>query len=157
MIVAFTNDFKIGEIVEPPKYAHVTVKKKFKLVNLNEDELILLLTNTIQKLDKQKLILGGDKMYDDPAFMVVEVLNAGYWKQLHNTIIKAVEKDTKSRDPHFEGNNYYPHVSWMVRNKITLDPKPLHNKTFEINNLYLVQRIDPVISKVRIVAKLYFK
>ena len=55
MIVAFTNDFKIGEIIEPPKYAHVTVKKKFKLVNINQDELILLLTNTIQKIDRKRI------------------------------------------------------------------------------------------------------
>ena len=154
MIVAFTRDFEIDEIVEPPKYPHLTIKKKFKIIGINEDELITQLQKTTQKFGECKLELGGDKVYDDPAFMVVEVLNADDWKQLHLTLMKALEKDTESRDPHFEGENYYPHISWMVRNEIMLDPKPLHGKTFDITKLYLIQRIDPVISRVRVIAKL---
>jgi len=154
MIVAFACDFEIGEIVEPPKYPHLTVKKKFKIIGISEEELINRLQKTTERLGVFKLELGGDKVFDDPAFMIVEVLNAKDWKQLHMTIMKALYKDTESRDPHFEGENYYPHISWMIRNEILLDPKPLHDKSFNISKLYLIERLDPVISKVRIVAKI---
>lgn len=152
MIVAFLEGQTVGSVVEPPKHAHITIKKKFKLLDINEEQLVRILRNNITLRGKEGLRLGGSKAYDSEANMIIEVLNPNPWIALHTRIVELLGSHIESRDPGFEGVNYLPHVTWKLRGETNINPNELMNRTFKIPKLYLIQRIDPIISKARIVA-----
>jgi 2'-5' RNA ligase len=154
MVIAFIEEFPEGTELEPPKYAHITVKKKFKLVDIDESELIRMLLSA-QKLRRPiKLRLGDVRPYGSDEFMIVEVLNAEEWTKLHNQIAEILGAHIESRDLQFEKKNYLPHLSWKVRNKVLLDPTPYLHTEHLISRLYLVQRIHPEKSHAQILAKI---
>lgn len=151
MVVAFINPFTVGQVVEPPRNAHITVKKKFKLLDIDEGELIRVLQSGVGTHKGIELNLGDIKDYDSDNNRVVEVLNPNPWISLHNKIIDCLGLHIESRDSHFEGINYYPHVTWKLKGVKMLDPKPLINTSHKINKLYLIQRIHPKISRAKII------
>lgn len=154
MVDAFIEDFSVGDVIEPPKHVHVTIKKKFRLKQVDEKELISTLEQITKNIGPITLKLGESKIYDDEAFEIIEVKDASFWRDLHFRIVETLGEKIESRDLHFETDNYLPHVSWKVRNEITLDPKPFFNSTYILNYVYLIERIDPDKSITRIVAKL---
>ena len=154
MIVAFLESFQAGDIIEPPKLVHVTVKKKFKLIKSSEAELIQLVQKETKKIGLVILKLGVSRTYDNDAFMVIEVLDGAIWSSMHERLAAALEETSESRDPHFEGANYYPHVSWKVRNQMMFDPNQYFNTTNKLPCLYLIKRIHPTESRVMVMAEL---
>jgi len=152
MVVAFIEKVPVGEIIEPPKHPHITVKKKFKLLGINEEELIQLLQNDKTIKGVKELHLGEIKDYENDQNKIIEVLNPDAWTDLHHNILTLLDSYVESRDPHFEGDNYLPHVTWKLRGKVTLDPEHLKDQTHRIRTIYLIQRVDPVISRARVVA-----
>jgi hypothetical protein len=154
MIVAFLESFEPGDVIEPPKYVHITVKKKFKLLNISEKELVQLLQKETRQLCATTLVLGESKVYNDEAFMVVEVLDGEKWIGFHEKLATVLQEVTDPRDPHSERKNYYPHVSWKVRNQSMFDPKPYFNTRHNITHFYLIQRMHQTESRVKVVAKL---
>ena len=157
MIVAFLDDVAVGDIIEPPKQAHLTLKKKFKLLEHSEEDLIKVLQTNSLSFGSQQLILGNDKAYEGPEFVVVEVINQSAWIKIHKKYLEILQDITESRDEHFEGVNYYAHISWKIRGEELFDPSLIHNTRHEINKVYLIERIDPIASRVRVVAELKLK
>ena len=155
MVVAFINPLTVDQVVEPPKNAHITVKKKFKLLDIDESELINMLQSEIGTQKGIELNLGDIKDYDSDNNRVIEVLNPSPWISLHNKIMECLVLHSESRDSHFEGINYYPHVTWKLKGIKMLDPKPLVNTSHKINKLYLIQRIHPKISRAKIITRFY--
>ena len=88
MVVAFINPLTVDQVVEPPKNAHITVKKKFKLLDIDESELINMLQSEIGTQKGIELNLGDIKDYDSDNNRVIEVLNASPWISLHNKIME---------------------------------------------------------------------
>jgi 2'-5' RNA ligase len=153
MIVAFIENISEGMVLIPPNHPHVTVKKKFKPISIAEADLIELIKNGLNQKNKLTLKLGGIKNYESDENKFVEILNAGDWSKLHLDVLKLLGASVESRDPHYEGNNYLPHLTWKLKGEITLNPDDYMNHNYDIKYLYLIQRIDPIISKARIVAK----
>lgn len=154
MIVAFIDRQISGKIIEPPKCPHITVKKKFKLVHINENQLIKLLQNSQKLKGVKTLKLGGSKDYGNDQNKIIEVLNPDLWTAYHMQIFNMLENHIESRDPHFEDENYLPHVTWKLRSEIKLNPDELMNKTYAIEYLYLIQRVDPIKSRAKVVAEI---
>jgi len=154
MIVSFLDDKPVGVTLEPPKNPHITIKKKFKLVDLNEEDLIKKLSAEESIKGVKHLKLGGRKEHGDENNEVIEVLNPEVWQELHERIRQVLDSYIVSRDPHFENNNYLPHVTWKMNGTVNLDPKPYINKTFDVTTLYLIERVHPTESIAKILAKI---
>lgn len=154
MIVAFLDDQAVGTTLEPPKIAHITVKKKFKLAAIDELGLIRLLQQNAVLSDTKKVITGGSKEYGSAENMIISVINDDVWRSVHQHLLKLLVNVTESRDPHFEGENYLPHITWRLRGENNLDPKEFENRQFVIEHLYLIERAHPTKSVARVVAKI---
>ena len=153
MIVAFLDEHEVGTVLEPPKNPHITVKKKFKLINISEDQLVCLLGHVLDLKKSLELELGSITKFDSEDNKVIEVLNSKDWIALHKNTIKLLGSKVESRDPHFEGENYYPHLTWKLKGEVNLEPERFVNRKFNLNYLYLIQRVDPVISRAKIIAR----
>ncbi len=152
MFVSFIEYFAVNEVLEPPQHPHLTIKKKFKLLDINERQLIDLMQSSPEIRGVRELRLGDIKNYDNDDNKYIEVTNSEIWIELHKTIVGLLIGHIESRDQHYEGENYLPHVTWRLKGEITLDPKPLIGSINEIKKLYLIERIDPVVSRSRIVS-----
>ena len=152
MVVAFIDSLAEGQIVEPPKLPHITIKKKFKLLDINETQLINMLQTKENIKGVLELRLGDTKDYNSEDNKVVGVLNPDSWVDLHNKLINYLGKHIESRDGHFEGVNYLPHMTWKLKGSIMFDPKPLCNTIRVINSIYLIKRLDPQITRAKILA-----
>lgn len=154
MLVAFINAQAPGNVIEPPKLPHVTVKKKFKLIDIDERSLIKLLQNSSELRGAQTLRLGSSKIYDNQKNKYIEIINSEPWVKLHEQIASLLNNYVESRDPHFEGKNYLPHVTWKLKGKKYLDPSKLINTTHVIECLYLIRRIHPEKSIAKVITKI---
>lgn len=154
MVVAFLDEFNEGQIILPPRNAHITIKKKFKLTDIDETDLVSLLKSANILKGERQLFLGDSHEYGNDKFMIIQVMNPDIWRQLHQDTIELLGEHVSSRDPHFEQSNYLPHISWMSHGEKLLEPTPYTDTVHKINKLYLIKRIHPTISKVRIIAKI---
>lgn len=157
MIVAFLESFEPGDVIEPPRHVHITVKKKFKIISKSEAQLIELLRGVTKHVGMMTMQLGESKIYDDDAFKVLEVLNEKEWRYTHVELLTSLKNISNSRDEHLEGENYYPHVSWMVRNQTMFDPAAFINTSHELSCFYLMKRVHQTKSIVEVIAKLPLK
>lgn len=155
MVVAFLEEKTSGATLMPPKNAHITLKKKFKLKNnLDEGSLIKLLTNDKDIKGQKLLKTGKSEEYGSKENMIITIKNPRIWTHIHQHLLNILIQYTESRDPHFEGKNYLPHITWKLRGEVNLNPVHFENKTFDINYIYLMERIHPTESIARIVAKI---
>lgn len=157
MIVAFLNDQAIGVTLEPPKNPHITIKKKFKLINTDEQGLIKLFENDEVIRAAKKVETGTGEEYGSTENMIIPVKNASDWQDLHEHLLNLLAPISESRDPHFEGMNYLPHITWRLKGEDNLDPGLLANRKFVIENIYLIERIHPTKSIARIITKVPLK
>ena len=102
----------------------------------------------------KQAITGGRGAFGSTENMIVKIKNDGIWIDLHKSVLKLLDKKIESRDPHFEGENYLPHITWRLKGLVKLDPEVLENKTYQINHLYLIERIHPNKSIAKIIAKI---
>ena len=153
MIVGFIDEFEETQILEPPSHPHVTIKKKFKLSKITEDELIALLKKGLEKIEVPELKLGQSKIYDDEAFKIIDVINVKEWQALHHKIVKLLGNRIESRVAKYDDSNYYPHITWLSNNKKMYNPKPLMNTCHSLRYIYLIQRVHPTESRAKIIAK----
>lgn len=152
MIVAFLDKQNIGDIVEPPKIPHITVKKKFKLINSTIKEVEELIKNNNDIKGTKNLALGKSDNYGSSENQIIEVLKPNEWIKLHKRIVAILGDRIETRDIHFEGSNYLPHVTWKLKGQVNLNPENLINTKHEINKLYLIERIHPKISRAKILS-----
>lgn len=154
MIVGFLYDQPVGKTLEPPKNPHITIKKKFKLNDIDENGLIKLLRGDDVIQGAKFIETDSSEEYGSSENMIITVKNAEDWRRLHDYLMALLAPVSESRDPHFEGDNYLPHITWKLKGEITLDPKPYINKTFEVRYLYLIERVHPTESRAKIIAKI---
>lgn len=154
MLVCFLDDMTVGSTVEPPKYPHITVKKKFRLRDINEDKLINIIESNWTASGARQLRLGESCEYGGPENQYIGVLDQEPWHELHENTLRVLEPHIQTRDTHFEESNYLPHVTWKLKGEITLDPKSLINKTFDIKYLYVIKRVAQTESRALILAKI---
>lgn len=154
MIVAFLDEQLASKTLEPPKNAHVTVKKKFRLKGMSEESLIKLLKSELSLQGAKKVVTDASTEYDGPENMIVKIKNEGTWRSLHEQLLLLLDGQIESRDPHFEGKNYLPHITWRLRGVDNLDPAAIENRTFSVNHLYLIERIHPTKSIARVITKI---
>lgn len=157
MIVAFLDEQAVGATLEPPKNPHITVKKKFKLTKIDEAELIQLLKSDQMLHGEKKVITASSQEYGSAENMIIRVSNEDEWRSLHEHLIDALSDLSVSRDPHFEGENYLPHITWRLKGVNNLDPTKLENNAFTVRYIYLIERIHPTKSIARIVEKIPLK
>lgn len=154
MIVAFLEEQSVGITLEPPKNPHITVKKKFKLTKVDESGLVDLLMNDPILRGPKEVVTGDSEEYGSSENMIIKVKNENVWRTLHEHLIELLSGISESRDPHFEGENYLPHITWRLKGEDNLDPEKLENRTFSVNYLYLIERIHPTKSIARIIEKI---
>lgn len=155
MVVAFLEEKAVGQTLEPPKNAHITLKKKFKLHGGIEETTLISLLSTDDQLKGSKIIItGGSKEYGGQENMILEVKNPEPWVELHKRLLELLSDKSTSRDPHFEGWNYLPHITWKLKGEKKLNPDNLKNKSFKIDFIYLIERVHPTKSIAKIAAKI---
>jgi|GEM_PF-1335025 len=152
MVVAFIDRLSKGQIVEPPKLPHITIKKKFRLSDINEPELIRLLRFSKNLTRSLQLRLGDISDFDGNENKILQVMNPDVWRDLHHQVLRCLGNHIESRDHVLEGANYFPHVTWKLKGTVMLDPKPLCNTSHIITRMYLIKRLDPEIMQVKVVA-----
>jgi len=152
MIVAFLNEQNIGDIVEPPKIPHITIKKKFKLINSTIEKVEELIKNNNDIKGIKNLSLGKSNTYGSVENQIIEVLEPNKWINLHKQMVAILDDHIETRDLHFEGSNYLPHLTWKLNGQVNFNPEEFINTKHKINKLYLIERIHPKISRAKILS-----
>lgn len=152
MIVAFLDKQSVGDIVSPPKIPHITIKKKFKLKDVTTEQALELITNDNRIKGEKDLALGQSNYYGSAENQIIKVNNPNKWIDLHKQIVAILGDHIESRDLHFEGINYLPHVTWKLKGQVNFDPSELINSNHRIKYLYLIERVHPEISRAKILS-----
>lgn len=135
----------IGEPVYGGKngwYPQLALKRRFKVVDLSEEEVIQKIEQYCNDTKKFTIKTGELVSTDRMPVQVVEVAPSEEVIAFHRDFISYMGEQLVSRYPDRDGENYYPHITAEYGGKMVIEPELFINKEFEIKHVYLLKDID---------------
>lgn len=128
-------------------YPQIALKRRFKIVGINEDELLTKLTQYNNSVDgfsiKTKNLIQPDRM----PVKVLEVETTIELMNFHQDFISFMGANIVSRYPDRDGDNYLPHITAEYDGEMVIDDSLFSNKVIAINKIFLLKDIDDENSK----------
>ncbi|MDP2685052.1 MAG: hypothetical protein Q8P20_08530 [bacterium] len=147
MIVVFVNNPKKGQVMVLKKHLHISIKRRFSLKEISEDQMIKEIGDIIFDFKNKKLMLGqisefsnGQKYYSIQPRITVS--------QIHKKLINKLNKFANTKDKRWEDENFIPHLAIYDFNKVKY---PIFIK---IDYLFLIKEIDAENDKWKIIEKI---
>lgn len=122
-------------------YAQVALKRCFKLNDLSEDTFIDEMKSLFANQDLPTILAGNLVQPERMPVKVIDITNQDEIKALHKTILSAFKTHIISRYPDRENENYYPHITAEYNNNFVISVDEYTNKSFSINNIWLLKDI----------------
>lgn len=147
MIVVFVNNPKKGQILVLKKHLHISIKRRFSLKEISENQLMNEINNIKFEFKNKKLLLGqinqfsnGQKYYSIQPRITVA--------QIHKKIISKLNKFANTKDKRWEDENFIPHLAIYDFNKVKY---PIFIK---LEHLFLIKEIDVENEKWKVIDKI---
>jgi len=145
-IAIFLKNPKKGQVIVMKKNPHITVKRRFSIKDITENQLSKALKEIKFEFKNKKLMLGtiskfhtGQKYYNIQPRITMS--------QIHKKILNNINKYIETKDKRWENENYIPHLT------IYDDKRP--SKIFiKVDFLFLAKEIDAENDKWKIIEKI---
>jgi hypothetical protein len=139
------NEPVLGESVYYGKngwYPQIALKRRFKTVGINEDELLIKLDQFCKQTNsfsiKTKSLVQPDRM----PVKVLEVEPTVELMNFHLNLISFMGDNMISHYPDRDGINYFPHVTAEYNGKMVINDSLFSNKEIRIKKIFLLKDID---------------
>lgn len=129
-------------------YPQIALKRRFKIVGINEDKLLAKLA---EYCHKTKVFSIKTKSLIQPVRMPVKVLEVEPTSELmnfHQDFISFMEDGMISRYPDRDGANFLPHITAEYNGKMVINDSLFSNKEIRISKIFLLKDIEDENSKV---------
>lgn len=136
----------IGEPVyygEHGWYPQIALKRRLKIVDISEDELIEMISNYCKSKTAFNIQTGQLTKSDRMPVRYLEIKDVdAQLIDFHNDFISFMGGAIESRYPERDGVNYLPHVTAEYNGEMVIDDQKFANKSFEINRIFLLKDVD---------------
>lgn len=132
-------------------FAQLALKRRFKLQDINESQLIQILQPFFTK--NISIQTGSLVRTERMPVRVIDIRNQSEIKSLHQQLFTRLNGDIVSRYPDRESDNYYAHITAEYGNKFVIPVDNYVDKDFELNNVWLLKDIEDENSKAYIKIK----
>lgn len=122
-------------------YPQVALKRRFKLENISEDQLIDLLVSFSQTTSLPSVITSTLQSVDNMPVRVIPIANKDELCDYHDKLQSVLLGHISSRFPDREGANYFPHVTAEYDGELVIDARSLENKTLQPKNVWLLKDV----------------
>lgn len=120
-------------------YPQIALKRRFKLTDGTEEQLIELLKSFANQLSEMSVSTGLLIKPERMPVRVIDVNNQNEFMQVHQNLIAALNNTTVSRYPERENGNYYAHITAEHNDTLILNPDDYTNRQFALNNIWLLK------------------
>lgn len=122
-------------------YAQLALKRRFKLLDIDESQLIQLLQPFCKSVGhliiKTESLVKPERM----PVRVIDIENQSELVSLHKQLIARLNGDIISRYPDREGDNYYAHITAEHSGALTVPVDDYTNREFTLENIWLLKDI----------------
>lgn len=129
-------------------YPQIALKRRFKIVGINEDELLAKLAKYCNKTNTFSIKTKGLIQPDRMPVKILEVEPTPRLMNFHQDFISFMGDNMISRYPDRDGANYLPHITAEYDGRIVIDDSLFNNKEIQINRIFLLKDIEDENSKV---------
>lgn len=129
-------------------YPQIALKRRFKIVGIDEDELLAKLAEYCHKTKAFSIMTKGLVQPDRMPVKVLEVESTSELMNLHKDFISFMGDAMISKYPDRDGDNYLPHITAEYDGKMVIDDSLFSNKDIRINKVFLLKDIEDENSKV---------
>ena len=129
-------------------YLQIALKRRFKIVGINEDELLTKLAEYCNETKVFSIKIKGLVQPDRMPVKVLEVEATSNLMNFHQDFISFMGDNMISRYPDRDGANYLPHITAEYDGKMIIDDSSFSNKEIQINEIFLLKDIEDENSKV---------
>lgn len=120
-------------------FAQLALKRRFKLQDIDENQLVQILQPLI---DKDINIQTGDLIKPERMpVRVIDIKNQDELKSLHKQLITRLNSDIVSRYPDRDGDNYYAHITAEYNNEFVIPVEDYTNKEFTLDNIWILKDV----------------
>ncbi len=123
-------------------YAQLALKRRFKLQNINESQLVQSLKPLVNSQNELKITTGSLVQPERMPVRVIDIENQNEVKSFHKQILAALHNDIISRYPDREDENYYPHITAEYNDSFVINPDDYTNRQFTPTNLWILKDVD---------------
>ena len=123
-------------------YPQLALKRRFKLVQTNEESLVESLKEFFGKRDSTNIETGALIRPDLMPVRVIEIINQAELKDLHTELIEHLRVMITSRYPDREGENYYAHITAEYNDEFVFPVDEYTNREFPLDNVWLLKDVD---------------
>jgi hypothetical protein len=144
-LVAFIdNEPAIGEPVYYGTngwYPQIALKRRFKIVGINEGELLAKLTQYCNETGSFSIKTKSLTQHERMPVKILAVEATPELINFHQNFITHMGKCAISRYPDREGDNYLPHITAEYNGKMVVDDSRFNNKEIRINRISLLKDV----------------
>jgi hypothetical protein len=129
-------------------YPQIALKRRFKIVGINENELLAKLAGYCNETSAFSIETKGVIQPDRMPVKVLEVAPTSELINFHQDFISFMGDNMISRYPDRDGANYLPHITAEYDGKIVINDNLFSNKEIKINKIFLLKDIEDENSRV---------
>ncbi|HEY8992878.1 MAG TPA: hypothetical protein VIM37_03465 [Candidatus Microsaccharimonas sp.] len=156
-IVTFLDrEPQVGEPVyygENGWFAQLALKRRFKLNEINENQLIQSLTTFFNESSQPNIVTGLLVKPERMPVQVIDIVNQDALKTLHKQLVANLGESIVSRYPERDGENYYAHITAEYGDTFVIPADEYVDKKFDFDNVWLLKDIDDENSKAYVKIK----
>lgn len=147
MIVLFVKNPKIGQTLVLKKHLHISIKRRFSLKEISEEQLVNEIRDIVFDFKNKKLMLGKINQFNNSQkyYSIEPRITVS---QIHKKIITKLNKFANTKDKRWENEDFIPHLAIYDFNKVKY---PIFIK---IDYLFLVKEIDSENDKWKVIEKI---
>lgn len=156
-IVTFLDrEPKVGEPVyygDSGWFAQLALKRRFKLNGIDEDELVQSLQTFFEEGAQPAIVTGALVKPERMPVQVIDIINQGELKALHEQLITSLDGNIVSRYPDRDGENYYAHITAEYNGVFVIPVEEYLRNKFALSNVWLLKDVDDENAKAYIKIK----
>ena len=122
-------------------YTQLALKRRFKLQDIDESQLIQLLQPFSESAGQLIIKTGPLVKPERMPVRVIDIENQSELISLHKQLIARLNGDIISRYPDREGDNYYAHITAEHSGALTIPTDDYTDREFTLYNIWLLKDI----------------
>jgi 2'-5' RNA ligase len=141
-LVTFIQNPQLGQTIPLKAWRHITLKRRFKLSHITKEDLISIVGSIAAQFKPESIQLGQPAVFAKASGPITYVAPAdpNSFTAIHQALLTALGTKVTTRDPHFEKENFKPHMTLSYEGEAILSSDI--PKEFFFSSFTLMEELD---------------